>query len=1758
MVNKKFIKTFLIMFLIICILGFLKIYGLDFFKSVDNPKEGSENISYVKRGEMFSANSNDVFNINGDILKIKSNELGDSEKYDTYIPFLKSEKDKALIFSCEEGLKNPDKNILYELAESKTDENIDYDARGDLRYVDSIYSKDIKNLNNISRETKNKLIYLMNEIYLNLDENEKEIKKNELFKNAIGKNSENAKDVISDIDIYYVFQMCIWDLIEKKERNFDEIKIVNLNNKQELKEKAKITDSDKLNYLKKIYKYLLEKSENAKNFENPYKRPKLTYNGEKEILNDGIAIKNIRLDISETMLKNIEDLELKIYSNLKREYILVPKDKIFFIDGSKKNSKNKEYIKKKIKENTYKETSFNILIDKKYLEENFGKNEKLENINISRLNLEMKYRYNINIPFVYVSKEENYKSVFKILKNTNKYKIVESLTYNQKDVRAEIGIEKVNNINISGRNLKSEDIDPTNLLNSNNPMGKYTNFEILKQKGRLEVLPNDEIIFNINIYNEGDSLAILGSSGIYIPDDLEINLEDDFNKMYGWRKLDNNIYISDYLKMKTVLNTSKTVSDKNKRIMKIDNENLKIKCKVKQNVENLKTIDIYYKLLNASFNTEEEKLDLSEVVENLNEKKEIDFSLNEDRDSFFLKEDEYIKYFKNLEKKTDDTLSKEEIIINEKEDLALKMNVEEISGIKREDANKETKEEINVKEGEIIKLKLSILNEGEIPAIAKKIAVKIPENLQFEENEANLENGWILENGIVFTEKTGKININKKARHEIYLELRVRSKNIDSADFKIIAEIKDQDKMDIDSAPNNLDFSEKISDKNLENLEDDTDYISFKLLKEDKDLALRMRIIQKGNKEVENRKDFNNNIDFGIQKGKNKEEKKQIKELKQKIKKGDIPKIKYNLPKDNVKVNSNERITLEISVFNEGPEKTKGKKIKVLIPPYLDVLEKEKSGINEKYNWNKVSSKGKIIETDYLAEKEIEGFGKDDKNLLQREIVELELIVKPDIRENEKQLIVAELSKDINGDKDSVSGNINFKYGESDPYEFQKDYLFNLQNEDLSQNKYFIAAEDDDDFESVILKKDSVDLALKMYLDKINGENLKESKEPLVNIKDLLNGRNDAYKTFKNPTYVKKGDVLDFNIKVYNEGEKDATATEIKVYIPENLAYIMEDKTNIENLWKIEEGREPERLSKYINDINKDILVIKGPITLKRTEIKGVGDKPYDLIPKISENNICFKDHKIKLVSLAEDGENKVKKIKFNAPLISENKEEKEEIKRNEEENSENKDSQMLVFAEIAEIYEKDGNKDKDSVPNNFKKDTFSFYNKEDDTDFEVLSSKKIDMDLALKMGVSKIWSDETQRSEQYNRIEETKKTLDKNPLKISPKDKVELKIRVYNEGDLAAYAKKISIYIPDNLEYDKENETNINTKYKTLNKDRIYTNNLDETKILETNVLSYESLKELGKAVPIYEKNKKTGEISFHEIKAVFKVKENINDEKFKIYAKVEDATDIYGNYVNDVDSNFKPLDVFKEKDKNENISIIEDTSDYEIFENIFFDISISNNLEGIGILQRTKGNNFKYIKKDFNKKEKEKKNKRNKNKIKTIKLTKSELRKAQNLEFVYGINVQNKGKIDGFASEIEIKMPENFSISPKNRMSWRNKNKDTIISNDLSESILKTGDTKKLNLILEIDPEKISSTNVRMVSNISKTFNDLNLINLDKNNQNEDIVKIKILDISNKVFYTILLILIVLDISYIFKLLTQKSIFNILRIRKKERKIK
>ena len=91
---------------------------------------------------------------------------------------------------------------------------------------------------------------------------------------------------------------------------------------------------------------------------------------------------------------------------------------------------------------------------------------------------------------------------------------------------------------------------------------------------------------------------------------------------------------------------------------------------------------------------------------------------------------------------------------------------------------------------------------------------------------------------------------------------------------------------------------------------------------------------------------------------------------------------------------------------------------------------------------------------------------------------------------------------------------------------------------------------------------DAVDLSLRTFITEVNRTALAKSRVPVADIDGTF-----AYKHTKEPVKVKKGDLVTYRVRVYNEALQTARATEITVHIPDGMVFDEENLTNKNNGW---------------------------------------------------------------------------------------------------------------------------------------------------------------------------------------------------------------------------------------------------------------------------------------------------------------------------------------------------------------------------------------------------------------------------------------------------------------------------------------------------------------------------------------------------------------------------------------------------------------
>ena len=291
------------------------------------------------------------------------------------------------------------------------------------------------------------------------------------------------------------------------------------------------------------------------------------------------------------------------------------------------------------------------------------------------------------------------------------------------------------------------------------------------------------------------------------------------------------------------------------------------------------------------------------------------------------------------------------------------------------------------------------------------------------------------------------------------------------------------------------------------------------------------------------------------------------------------------------------------------------------------------------------------------------------------------------------------------------------------------------------------------------------DLALRKFITGVNGKEV-TTRIPVFKVDEQ---GNYIYEHTKEPVLVANSNIVTYTLRVYNEGEVAGYAKEIKDDVPEGLEFLPDDETNKEYRWIMLDkyGKETDNASdaKYITS---DYLSKEQEKTAGENLLKAFDKKAYEA------GSIKEPDYREVKIS-----------FKVNMPDKS------EEI--------------IINQAQISDDSDEDGNEvtDKDATPN-------ECIDGEDDQDIEKIKIQYFD--LALRKWVTKAIVTENGKetvTETGHKAEDDPEAVVKVDLKKSDINKVtvkfEYKIRVENQGKIAGYAKEISDYIPEGLEFVKE-----------------------------------------------------------------------------------------------------------------------------------------------------------------------------------------------------------------------------------------------------------------------------------------------------------------------------------------------------------------
>ena len=1189
--------------------------------------------------------------------------------------------------------------------------------------------------------------------------------------------------------------------------------------------------------------------------------------------------------------------------------------------------------------------------------------------------------------------------------------------------------------------------------------GEATTATYNHPKTPLKVAIGDVVTYTIRVYNEGDIDGYVEEITDHLPDQLEFIVDDQVNIENGWK-------IASSTDLKTIkteyLSKANETTDGANKISAFNGTTLaykdvKIKCRV------VATDPMADKITNIADITKFTDGDGNTVTDRDSQENNVNLPTGKDlenyRDSEINRGEEYIPG-----QQDDDDFEK---LTLKEFDLSLRKFITGVNGTaitNREPQVNVTplknggttaiynhpKTPVSVAIGDLVEYTIRVYNEAEIDGYVEEITDHLPDQLEFVTgNEINTKYGWVVDSTNSKIIRTNYLSKAKEASEGANKIKAFDGTKLDYKDVKVVCKVVSTDPMptkitniaditkftdgngntvtDRDSQENNVNIpsdlpgykDDEIGKDYVPGQQDDDDFEKLKI--KEFDLALRKFITKLNDEEITSR-----------------------------IPQPDVSKLAdgtattatYNHPKTPISVAIGDVVEYTIRVYNEAEVDGYVEEITDHLPDQLEFIAGNEK--NTKYGWTVDSNNSKIIKTKYLskANETAEGDNKikafDGTKLDYKDVKVVCKVVSTDPMPT-KITNIADITKftDGNGntvtDRDSQGNNVNIP---SD--------LPGYKDDEIGKD-YVPGQQDDDDFEKLKIKE--FDLALRKFITKVNNTEIK-SRIPQVDTTPLKNGIGTTaiYNHSKEPVKVSLGAVVEYTIRVYNEGQVDGYVEEIKDHLPDQLEFIKDNETNKKYGWTVD---------------STDSKVIKTSYLSKANE-KAAGENK---IPAFDGTTLSYKEVKVACKVVSTD------------PMPS----------------------KITNLADISDFTDGEGNKvtDRDSKEDNVKipedrpgyKDDESKKDyvpgQEDDDDFEKVTLVKFD--LSLRKFITAVNNTEiTSRIPQVDvtPIKDGSSTTakydhPKDPVLVSNGNIVTYTIRVFNEGEMDGYASEIKDDMPQGLKFLTDNKTNIEYRWKMLDKDGKETENLDEAVSIVTDYLSKEQEKTAGaNLLKAFDGEK----LDYRDVKVAFEVTEpNTSDRILINQAQISKDSDKDGNDVTDQDS---VPDKWNEG---------EDDQDIEKVKVQYFDLSLRKWVTQAIVTE----NGEEKIIESGHKAEDDPED------VVKVDLKKSKINKVT-IKFRYKIRVKNEGNIAGYAKELKDYIPNGLKFVPEDNPLWKQIDEKTITTDQTKDILLQPGDTTEVEVVLTWIND---SENFGVMDNwaeISKDHNDFNSPDIDSTPDN------------------------------------------------------
>ena len=605
------------------------------------------------------------------------------------------------------------------------------------------------------------------------------------------------------------------------------------------------------------------------------------------------------------------------------------------------------------------------------------------------------------------------------------------------------------------------------------------------------------------------------------------------------------------------------------------------------------------------------------------------------------------------------------------------------------------------------------------------------------------------------------------------------------------------------------------------------------------------------------------------------------------------------------------------------------------------------------------------------------------------------------------------------------------KVFENNTYKMSDAVITNAQNGadiSLSGNTITVTVEN---------KAKYFDLALRKYITQVNGENVANTRVPVIDTTSLTTGTTASYKHRKDPVAVTTGDKVIYNLTIYNEGQKPGRATKIEDQLPTGLVFNRVVSGNFE----LDSYSETDNLLKLRRTSNTDNLDAYNGTTLDSETIQI--ECTVTAVPTYKEQ------------------------ILTNVAWISEEYDAESNVTITNEENAD-RDSVPGTHPDVNKDNMEDytGNNNQEDLTD----DDYYFKGQEDDDDFEKL--KVVYFDLALRKFITgKNDTALTGREPQVdvtNLADGTSTTATynhpKNPIDMQRGDIVIYTIRVYNEGSMDGYANEITDYLPEELEFLPDHEINQEYEWQVSSDGRhVTTDYLSQAK--ETS-----SRQNLLKAFD-------GTTLDYKDVKIACKIKDTAEvGKKLTNLAEITKSKDSDGNDVVDRDSETDNVEVPTDEDlpnyKDDEIDKDyvpgqEDDDDFEKVKVVYFDLALRKFITAVDnteitnrIPQLSMGEDGNI---DYNH-------------------TKEPVEVENGNIVTYTLRIYNEGMMAGYASKVKDDVPDGLEFLPDNEINqeyrWVLSEDGTSIETDYLSK--EKEQTEGANLIKAFDPELgITDTN-------------------------------------------------------------------------------